>query len=267
VIVHAGDRVDWFSDFGTANSPRVALIYSPVERTALKHIVGKAFRAPNGYEEYYVDGVAIAKAPRNLVPEQILSHEVVAERTLKPWLLITGDGFYDQLKDLIDQVPNGTSGLSYFVNDGRVHAEGLEVELEAKRDSGAEARASYEATMAINDVAHVPLANAPHSLAKFNGSLPVKRWGAASLELLYVSALTDARGTRVPTYLLPDLTFSTKPVCGGWQFSSSVYDAANRRWFSPMGPNDPEDQIQMDGRTWRIKVGYRRPARGGGREP
>jgi hypothetical protein len=83
---------------------------------------------------------------------------------------------------------------------------------------------------------------------------------------VYVSALTDMRGTRVPPYLLPNLTFSTKPLWGGWQFSSSCYDALNRRWFSPMGPNDPEDQMQMDGRGWRVKLSYRVPARGGGRD-
>ena len=104
-----------------------------------------------------------------------------------------------------------------------------------------------------------------HSRAKLNGSVPTGRWGAGSVELLYVSALTDMRGTRVSPYLRPSVTFSTKPLWGGWQFSSSLYDATNRRWFSPGGPNDPEDQIQMDGRGRRFKAGYRLPPRGSGR--
>jgi hypothetical protein len=29
-----------------------------------------------------------------------------------------------------------------------------------------------------------------------------------------------------------------------------------------MGPGDPEDQIQEDGRTWRFKVTYRIPIKG-----
>jgi hypothetical protein len=77
----------------------------------------------------------------------------------------------------------------------------------------------------------------------------------------------DLRGARVPAYFLPNLTLATKPVWGGWQFSASLYDATNQSWFSPAGPNDPEDRIQMDGRAWRFKVTYRMPARGGGREP
>jgi outer membrane receptor for ferrienterochelin and colicins len=266
LIVHLGARADWFSDFRDAVSPRAALIYLPDDRTAVKYIVGRAFRVPNAYEEYYADGVTVTLAPRSLVPEQIVSNEIVVERSVRPWFSVTADGFYDQLKELIDQVPDGDTTLSYFVNDDRVHAQGLEMEVEASRQSGLGARASYATTRATDDVVHAPQTNAPRSQAKFNGSVPVARWGAGSLELVYVSALTDMRGTRVPPYLLPNLTFSTKPLWGGWQFSSSCYDALNRRWFSPMGPNDPEDQIQMDGRGWRVKLAYRVPARGGGRD-
>jgi outer membrane receptor protein involved in Fe transport len=42
-----------------------------------------------------------------------------------------------------------------------------------------------------------------------------------------------------------------------WEFSASCYNALNRRWFSPMGPNDPEAEIQQDGRTYRFKLSYR----------
>jgi outer membrane receptor for ferrienterochelin and colicins len=266
VIVHAGARWDKSSNFEDAVSPRAALIYLPDERTAVKYIVGRAFRNPNAYEEYYADGVTVAAVPRSLVPEQIVSNELVLERTLRPGVSVTGDAFYNRLKDLIDQVPDGNTTLTYFVNDDRVHAKGLEVELAAARESGMGARASYTATMATDDVAHAPLENAPHSQAKLNGTVPVQRWGMASLEVLYMGALTDDRETRVPAYLLPSVTFSTKPLWGGWEFSSSVYDASNRRWYSPAGPGDPEDQIQMDGRQWRFKVGYRLAARGGGRD-
>jgi iron complex outermembrane receptor protein len=267
VIVHGGARWDKDRDFEDSVSPRAAVIYLPDDSTAVKYIVGRAFRDPNAYEEFYADGVTVATAPRSLVPEQILSNELVVERTLKPGLSVTGDAFYNQLKQLIDQVPDGDTTLTYFVNDDRVHAKGLELEVHAARESGLGARASYTATMATDDVLHAPVANAPHTQAKLNGTVPVQRWGTVGLEVQYVSALTDMRGTRVSPYVLPSVTLSTKPLWGGWQFSSSVYDASNRRWSSPAGPNDPEDQIQMDGRQWRFKIGYRLPARGGGREP
>ena len=210
IIVHIGARVDKDSEFAATLSPRAAVIWLPDQRTAVKYMVGRAFRDPNAYEAGYADGITVAPGPP-LKPEQILSHEIVVERSLKPWLTVTADGFYNQLKDLIDQVPDGDTTLSWFVNDDRVHAQGLEAEADAHRESGLGLRATWTATMATDDIAHAPLENAPHNQASLNGSLPVRHWGSAALEGLYVSAITDMRGTRVPGYFLPNLTFAASP--------------------------------------------------------
>lgn len=266
VLVHLGGRLDDFRTFGRTVSPRAALIWSPGATTTVKYIVGQAFRTPNAYEEYYADGITVTHPPHPLVPERILSNELVAERHLSPWLSLTADGYYNQLKELIDQVPAGAGLLTFFVNDDRVHAEGLELELAAERKSGLAARVSYSTTDGRDDVAEVPLKNMPHSQARFNGAAPLGGWGVASLEGIYVSSLTDGQGTRVPGYLLPNATFSSRSVYG-WQIVSSCYNFSNHRWFSPAGPNDPEDQIPMDGRTWRFGLSWRIAAHGSGREP
>jgi iron complex outermembrane receptor protein len=266
LLLHLGGRFDDFSTFGKTVSPRAALVWFPRDSTTLKYIVGQAFRTPNAYEEYYADGITVTTAPRPLVPERILSNELVMEQHLSPWLSLTVDAYYNRLKQLIDQVPAGTGLLTYFVNDDRIHAQGLEFELTAERKSGLAVRASYSASDGKDDAARVPLRNMPHSQARFNGSAPVGRWGFASLEGIYVSAMTDGQGTRVPAYLLPDATLSSRPL-HGWQIASSWYDFSNRRWFSPAGPNDPEDQIPMEQRTWRLSLSYRIAARGGRREP
>jgi iron complex outermembrane receptor protein len=262
LLLHAGGRFDRFNSGVHAASPRGALVWTPAEGTTVKYIAGQAFRTPNAYEEYYADGVTVTTAPRPLAPERILSNELAAEQRLSAWLTLTADAYYNQLKQLIDQAPAGPSMLTYFVNDDRVHAEGLEFGLKAKRKSGLAARASYSASDGRDDAAGLPLGNMPHSQAKFNGSTPVGRWGFASLEGIYVSAMTDIQGTRVRPYLLPDATFSSRSM-HGWQVDSSCYDFSNRRWFSPGGPNDPEDQIPMEGRTWRFRLSYRLA----GREP
>jgi iron complex outermembrane receptor protein len=266
VVLHLGGRLDSFSTFGHTVSPRAALIWSPLVSTTVKYIVGQAFRTPNAYEEYYADGVTVTTGPRPLVPERIVSNELAVEQHLSPWLSITADAYYNRLKQLIDQVPAGTGLLTWFVNDDRVHAKGLEFELTAQRKSGLAARASYSASNGEDDAAGVPLENMPRSQAKLKGTAPLGRWGFASLESIYVSAVRDGQGTRVPAYLLPDITFSSRPL-HGWQIASSCYDFSNGGWFSPAGPNDPEDQIRMDGRTWRLSLSYRIASRGGGREP
>jgi outer membrane receptor for ferrienterochelin and colicins len=143
IAIHAGGRIAWFSTFGKALSPRVALIYSPQSQTAVKYILAEAFRAPNAYEGYYADNFAILKPPRSLVPERILSNEIVFERSLTPWLAFTADAYYNQLQKLIDQVQANPQGQTWFVNDGLVHAKGIELELGAERASGLESHASF----------------------------------------------------------------------------------------------------------------------------
>lgn len=257
VILHAGGEVDWYSTFGVALSPRLGAIYLPTDKTTLKYTYSRAFRAPNAYEESYVDGVTIEQAPHKLLPETVASSEGSIEHQVVPWLSLIGDGYYTTIFKLIDQQVDGLTGLSYFVNQGKVHSTGLEAELDVERTSGLSIRASYAVTNSENNQTTQPLANSPVGQAKVNASLPILGKGFVSAEALHINALTDYQDTRVPPYLLPSLTLSTKPLWNGWQFSASSYNALGHKWFSPMGPYDPEDQIRMDGRTFRFKVTYR----------
>ncbi len=252
-----GARSDWFNTYGNSVSPRVAVVYSPNPRTALKYIYGRSFRAPNAYENYYSDGVSIVAPTSPLKSETIRSQEAVFEKGLTAWLQLTVDGSYNHLEDLIDQVPDPDSGLTHFVNIGRDRGRVLEFEMRAKRASGLEARASYTLAGAVDAIQQVRLANSPLHMAKFNGILPLSHRSFAALELLYASAQQSYQNTTVPSSLITNGTVSTKPLWGGWEFAASCYNAFNRRWFSPAGPGLIQSQIQQDGRTYRVNITYR----------
>jgi iron complex outermembrane receptor protein len=262
LILHAGGRFDDYSTFGSAVNPRFALVYTPGTHTAVKYIVGKAFQAPSAAAQFYSDPINFLPPPIKLIPERILSNELVLEQNLRPWISVTADGFYNELHNLINEVPAKTPGFVWVVNDGQVDAKGLEFEVAAERTSGLGARASYTVTATSDTGVYTRPVNAPVTQAKLNGTSPLSRHAFASLQVMYVGPMTDYRGTRVPSYVLPNITVNTNQLWGGWVFSSSVYNATNRRWFSPMGPTDPEDQIQQDGVTWRFKVTYRFPTKG-----
>ena len=255
--LRVGGRSDWFDVYGNAVSPRIALVYSPNTRTALKYIYGRAFRTPNAYENYYSDGVSVVAPTTPLKPETMGSHEVIFERGLTSWLQMTADGSYNHLGNLIDQVPDPVSGLTHFVNIGRDRGRAFELELEAKRASGIAARASYTLADAADSIQHVRLANSPLQMGKFNGTVPIFHRTFAALELLYSSAQLSYQNTRVPPSLLTNATYSTKPLWGGWEFSASCYNAFDRRWYSPAGPGLTQAEIQQDGRSFRVKLSYR----------
>jgi iron complex outermembrane receptor protein len=255
--LHGGGRFDYFNAYGGALSPRAALVYSPNARTALKYIYGRAFRAPNTYESYYQDGMTQERPLHPLQKENIQSHELVFERDLKPWIGITVDGYYNHLDHLIDWVTDPANGMTHSVNVGHDRGRGLELELHAKRASGLEARASYALADAYDQINRQRLDNSHLHQAKLNAMLPVTRHGFVGLESLYTSAQQSYQGTRVPPWFLTNLTLSSKPLWGGWEFSASCYNAFDRRWFSPMQTNAAQAAIQQDGRTFRFKISYR----------
>jgi len=259
VTLHAGARVDDFSAFGATVSPRVAVIYQPNKKTALKYIYGRAFRPPNAYEAYYSDGVAILPPPKTLQPEHIQSNEIVLDRDLKRWLRLTANAYFNQLKDLIDDVPSGTPDLSYYVNEGHVQGKGVEAELAGESLRGISGRVSYSWSNTRDEVGRDTMEDSPVSLVKLNGSFPVVRLGFVGLELQNTAAQQSYQGTRVPPALLTNANFSSKPW-HGWTVAVGAYNVLNHCWYSGMGPNDPEDKIQMDGRTLRLKISYHAPA-------
>ncbi len=256
-----GGRLDWFDTFGQAFSPRIAAIYKLDAKTSLKYIFGRAFRAPNAYESYYYDLVVIGEPNPHLQPENIQTQEVVLERRLLPWMQLTTDGFYNGLKNLIDEAPDPENGLTHFVNIGRDTGRGFEIELEAKRASGLSARGSYTLADARNNYQSQRLASSPLHTAKLNVAVPLLRKLTGAAELLYTSPQESYQDARVSPALLANLTFSTKPMFGGWQLSSSCYNVFNRTWYAPAGPELRQSQILQDGRTFRIKLTYSLPAR------
>jgi outer membrane receptor for ferrienterochelin and colicins len=255
-----GGRSDWFDQYGNSLSPRIAVVYSATPRTTLKYIYGRAFSAPSANQSYYSDGVSIEAPATKLKPETLGSQEVVLERVLTPWLQMSVDGSYNRLNRLIDQEPDPATGLSQFVNIGRDQGRTLELEFEAKRASGLAARASYTLSDATEHQ-NSQLENSPWHLAKLNGTLPLTRRSFAGVELLYASSQQSYQGTNVPASFLTNVTLSTKPLWGGWEFSTSCYNAFNRLWYSPAGPGLVQPEIPQDGRTFRFKISYRLHAR------
>ena len=256
LTLNVGGRLDWFDAFGSSFSPRVAVIYSPNSRTALKYIFGRAFRAPNAFEAYYGDGVRTAVNP-NLKPETMLAHDVVLEYHLKPWLEITGDGFYYSLDNLIEQQFDPSVNLLRYVNDERAVGKGLEFEIAAKRSSGAMARASYTLADVTDEQTHARLASSPLHTAKLHASMPIPRWGSAGGEFLFANAQQDHQGFRIPSSFLANLTYLSRQLWGGWTLSASCYNLFDRRWFAPTGPEHVQAEIPQPGRGYRFKLTYR----------
>jgi iron complex outermembrane receptor protein len=254
--VTGGGRIDYFSQFGATASPRLAVIYLPNPRIAVKYIFGRAFRAPNSYQAYYSDGITLEANP-HLRPETVLSHNVVLERTFTSWLHLSAGAFHNAINNLIDPAPDPSTGMTRFVNIGRMTARGLEFEARVGQLSGYNLRASYTPTDARDPLTGLRVNNAPVHLAKLHGRAPIVGKAVVGLELLYSSAQNSYKDSRISPSFLTNLTVSTGALREHWEFSASVYNLFDRQWYSPAGLEHVQSGIEQDGRAFRFKVVYR----------
>jgi iron complex outermembrane receptor protein len=256
--VNLGGRIDWYSSFGIATSPRIALMYLPTSQTSLKYIYGHAFRAPDPYDEFYTDGTDITAQDTHLTAEDIESQTLLLEHSFAPWLHMTADLFQNDLDNVIREQLDPVTGLTSYMNEQGDRGRGLEVDFSAKNASGWSGSSSYTFEQAKEKKTGITIMNSPSNLAKLHIAAPVTRSGFIGLELLYTGVQQSYSGERVASSFLTNLTFSTKPTRSGLEFSTSCNNAFDRRWATPTGPESIEAATTQDGRTWRIRIAYRR---------
>lgn len=256
LILSAGVRHDRYDSFGGTTNPRLALIYKPLERTALKLLYGQAFRAPGAYEYYYSDGGQIQANPA-LKPEQIRTFEVVYEQYFLKYYRSSLSGFYYRINDLISQGDGSNDSPIQFFNSDPVNAKGGEVELEGTWDGGLRGRLSYSYQRTADAKTGVPLTNSPNHLAKLNMVWPVVQDRLfLGVEEQYMSSRTTRTGNQTGASYLSNATLSCRTPLRGLEFSLSAYNLFDSRYSDPGAAEHVQDTIRQDGRSFRVKLDY-----------
>jgi outer membrane receptor protein involved in Fe transport len=256
LLLSAGLRYDNYSTVGGTLNPRLALIYNPRPETALKLLYGTAFRAPNAYELYYVDGVT-SKADPNLKPEKITSYEFVAEHSLQTNFRLTASLYRNEISNLINQVIDPADDLLVFTNIGQVTSKGVELELERAWADNTRLRASY-AWQITRDDSGTELENSPRHLAKLNLTAPLfDNALRTGMELQYMGSRKTLGGATADDHLIANLTLLNRTMAKGLENSASVYNLFDERYSDPGRPEHLQDLIAQDGRSFRGKLIYR----------
>jgi len=77
-----GGRIDQYNDFGTQQTPRLGVIFTPEPQWTYKLLYGKAFRAPTAFEIY---GIGNLKGNPDLEPETVDTAEWAVTRDTDNW--------------------------------------------------------------------------------------------------------------------------------------------------------------------------------------
>ena len=257
LILNAGVRYDHYETFGGTTNPRVALIYSPFERTTAKLLYGSAFRSPNVFELYYNDGGIFQKPNPDLSPEKIKTYEIVLEQYLTQQIRMTATGFHYKIEDLISQQVDPNDGLLVFINAGDIQANGFELEVEGKWDSGLSGRISYSYQDVKDKKEDRGLSNSPYHLAKLNVTIPLlKERLFAGTELQYMTSRKTVDGNGVNDVFVTNVTLFSPKLIKGLSASFSVYNLFDEKYRDPSGDEISRNFVEQDGRNVRLKLTY-----------
>lgn len=258
VTLVAGLRYDRYDTFGGSTNPRLAILYDLCDKTTLKLLYGRAFRAPNVFELYYHDGGYSQKVPQTLDPETIETYEMVLERAFTSSLAATLSGFYYTMDDLIDQSIDPDDGLLVFKNLDQVKATGAEVALHGRWTSGWRARTSYSYVHAEDTETGDSLVNSPRHLAKFNLIVPVvKETLFAGLEVQYNGKSKTLADEYADDFVLTNLALTYTNRSKRLEIAAGLYNLFDVDYAYPGFGEHTQDTIEQDGRTFRIKLTYR----------
>lgn len=255
LTVNAGVRYDYFSTFGDTVNPRTAVIYNPWTAGTFKFIYGRAFRAPNAYELYYIQPAY--KANPDLQPETIRSFELVYEQGLPANLRLTGSLFLNEIDGLISQTVDPNDGKNFFANLDNVEARGVEAELEGRWKGGLRTRLSYTFTEARDTSTDMILNNSPKHLGKASVVLPLWREKIfAGLEFQAMSSRTTVQENKLGGFTVANATLYSRDLLKNLEFSASLYNLFGTKYSDPVSPDYLQDAIRQDGRTFRLKLTY-----------
>jgi len=114
-------------------SPKLSLVWTPLEDTIVKGSVGKAFRAPTLYDLYrtYESSSRMVYSNPDLDPETILNYELgVVQYFHDRMFKVEATAFHSEIENLI-YAYDGDDGNSYKDNAGEARIRGVELGISA----------------------------------------------------------------------------------------------------------------------------------------
>ncbi|MES1254810.1 MAG: TonB-dependent receptor [Acidobacteriota bacterium] len=257
LIFNGGVRYDRYARFDPL-TPRVGVIVAPSPTQSFKYLYGRAFRAPNEYEQdsyYFGDTVA------GLQPETIDTHELVWERYPADWVRTSVSGYWYDAHRLITLVPAvGTFLETTYVNSGHVRARGLEFETQMRLSHGVESIASYTLQRARDTETDMALANSPAQMGKLRVSVrALPRASSLALEVLVLGSRRSLAGATLPTVVTANLT-AIVPLTRTLNLTGSLRNLFDESYADPASDAHREDLVPQNGRTLRIGVRVKLPS-------
>jgi iron complex outermembrane receptor protein len=261
----AGLRHDGGDQTEDSLSPKAALIWAPAEDRALKLLYGRAFRSPNAYELYFDEVETLEeplpgsqKRPLDLFAEEITTEELVWEQRVGSHWRGLLSLYHYEINDLISLTTDPADGLLVFDNLGRVEARGVEAEVEGWWRGGLRTRWSYAYQEAEAAGAGRRLSNSPRHVTK----MQLRRWFwderlQAATDIRHSSGRLTPGDQLVTAHTVANLSLTARLPHDRLGMTLSFYNLFAERYADPGSEEHLQEQLQQDGRSWRLSLTYR----------
>ena len=233
-------------------SPRAALIYQPSSEWTYKFLFGRSFRNPSAFQLFYGDGFSAVANPA-LRPESANTVELDLERKLGKRMNLVAAGYSYWLNDFIEAAFTD-AGLIQYQNLGRVHASGVEIEINGRPFPWLETTASYAFQKSTDYDTDGVLENSPNHLAKLRFAVPLGRKFDASSSMQYYSSRLSLGGIWVTPVYLADFTVTSKNLLSYFDVRLGIRNAFNRNYSDPIALTPLVDALPQPGRTVFVEL-------------
>jgi len=106
-----------------------------------------------------------------------------------------------------------------------------------------------------NNALDLPLTNSPRHMAKLNLIAPlVQKRLFPPLTEEYAGRRLTLMQDAVSGFSIFNVTLLGHALAKHSDLSASAYDLLDKKYYDPGRPEDPEDAIQQDGRSFRVKI-------------
>ncbi len=257
VLLNAGLRWDeYFGTFGGTVNPRVAVILTPLERSTVKLLYGRAFRAPNPFELYYDQNALSAQ----LSPERLETYEMTLEQRLTPRLQGSVSLFRNHVSDLISQQAGDVDTIDglYYGNGDGVLAKGIELELQGELPGRVRARLSQVFQSAGTESSNSPISNSPRVLSTFVVDAPVP--GTDAVVAFNASHIGHRRRVvegEVAGAFVANLSLSRREQGRGLGVAFTINNLFGADYADPGSVEHRQETLPQDGRTATIRASWR----------
>ena len=240
----AGVRFDDYSDFGSAVSPRLALVWNTTYDVVIKLLYGRAFRPPT-FGEMHQQNNPVTLGNVDLDPETIDTYEVAFDYHPHRDLRLGLNLFEYRINGLIDYVADplpATTKTAQNAHDQKGQGYEIETDWLATTTLRLRANFSYQRGKYSDTGAVVP--DVPAMKFYANADWKFMPYWSLDAQYLWVGDRHRAAGDvrpQISAYDLVNMTLRRKSIMKHWDFALAVRNLFDKDAREPSQPAIPND--------------------------